>query len=704
MVPIQPGSKKPDSSEWLKKTFTPEDFAEGMNIAVKNGAHSGWKVDVDCDAIEAVRSAGLLLPTTGLVHGRSGKPSSHYWYIAPNTESQQFKDINGDVLIELRSTGGYTVVPPGRHTSGEDITWEVQRGPLALEAAELKSAVINVAIAALFARHWPASGRHHACGHLGGFLSRCGLPAMTVEHIVETVTLAAGEAQNWARENAQFARESAEKNERNEKTTGAPHLKESFPDGEKLIARVYEWLGREGDDKVDELNEIHFVARLGKGMAVGIEEPEGVTFQNYTDFQQLYFNQHVGKKKLGLYWLEHPRRRTHRTVVFYPPGYNATVDPRDYNLWRGFAVEPDPQPNPETRIARYLEHTYEVVCDANQVHYDYVLDLLADVVQRPGRPIGKALALRGRQGVGKSVWVESFGKRLFGRSFVCVSHRDEIVGKFNSHLSGKIVVFADEAVWGGNRQDIGTLKKLVTQDTINIERKGIDKVTEPNCIHLFLATNEDWVWPAGDRERRGVILDLQREIPHADPYWERLWAEVESPAFAPALLAFLQQRQINYMRLRTVLDTQALRDQQDMSADLARQWWKMKLEDGRLSSDTWPEFIDSDWLWEDFRLEMGTQRGAGYSLLGARFIFIKKLKLMLPAATRTTQRVVETNVAKWGQPILKQERKSGFLLPPLEECRMFYDRLTGTRNCWPKIEAQPDPGLMKMLGDDDEPF
>src|SRR5690606_41847889 len=134
-------------------------------------------------------------------------------------------------------------------------------------------------------------------------------------------------------------------------------------------------------------------------------------------------------------------------------------------------------------------------------------DLLADCVKRPGDPVGESLALSGRQGRGNSIWVAAFGAQ-FGRHFLAVSYRAGIVGRSNAHLSGKVVVFADEAIWCGNKSDIGTLKHLVTQRTITIERKGIDTVTELNCIHLFLATNEDWVWPAGATERRGVILDV----------------------------------------------------------------------------------------------------------------------------------------------------------------------------------------------------
>lgn len=674
-VPLVGGAKRPDDDGWLKRTYTPDDFPPGCNFGVKNGAPSRWRVDVDLDAPEAVRAGQALLPLTGLIHGRPGKPSSHYWFTTPNAKSEQFKDLDNSVLLEIRSTGGQTVVPPSLHPSGEPITWVSERAPMELDVDELRRAVVTVAITALIARHWPSGGRHVAAGHLGGFLARCGFSAEQCERIVRTVCVIRQE-QAWADDNGRFARESAEKHARGEKTTGAPSLKESFEHGDEIVARIYQWIGREGDDQIDQLNAEHFVAQLGKDMVVATEG-DPIVFQTFTNFEQRYYNVYAGKKKLGKFWLEHPRRRSFRQVVFAPPPLVA--DPRDYNLWRGFAVVPDPSLG-IAGCARFLEHLREVICDGIADHAEYVLDLLAVTVQQPGTPTGKALALRGPQGVGKSLFVNAFG-RLFGRHFTTVSSRKHITGDFNAHLSGRVVVFADEAIWGGNRQDVGTLKRLITERTIIIERKGVDAHEERNCIHLFMATNEDWIFPAGDQERRGVILDVMRKMPRA--YFNALVEEIESPSFAPSLLALLQARDISSGRWRERLDTQGLRDQQDLTADLPRQWWRMKLDEGVLGGEPhWPAQIDTEWCYQNYLDEMGTQRGAGYSHRGTRMEFVKKLKTFLPTGTEMRRRLVEVNVATYGPPVYKHLPRRVIVLPSLDACRHFYDRMTGTRSAW----------------------
>jgi len=94
VVPVPDGKKA--STSWRKTTYTPEDFNDGDNIAGKCGEPSGWRVDVDCDAPEAVIAAAMLFPKTGLVHGRRGKPESHYWVICEGIKTTQFTGIFRD--------------------------------------------------------------------------------------------------------------------------------------------------------------------------------------------------------------------------------------------------------------------------------------------------------------------------------------------------------------------------------------------------------------------------------------------------------------------------------------------------------------------------------------------------------------------------------------------------------------------------------
>src|SRR4030095_9825416 len=109
----------------------------------------------------------------------------------------------------------------------------------------------------------------------------------------------------------------------------------------------------------------------------------------------------------------------------------------------------------------------------------------------PERPAEVALVLRGGRGTGKGVFARAVG-HLFGPHFVHVSSARQLLGNFNAHLQDAIVVFADEVFLAGDRHVEVVLKTLITEPTIQIERKYRALVTAKNLIHLIIASNEDW--------------------------------------------------------------------------------------------------------------------------------------------------------------------------------------------------------------------
>jgi len=702
LIPVKGGSKRPEATDWTVRTFGVSDFAPDDNVGVKLGTVSNGLVDVDCDTNDAAALALELLPVT-LMHGRASRPNSHYWYYCdPVPESTQvWKDLKNSTLLELRSTGGQTVIPPSTHASGEAIVWSnYGQRPLKVEHPVLVQNLKIVAVGALLVQHWPTGRRHEAAGHIGGMLARFDLAPAMIERLIRGVARLAGDDE--VEDRARFARESAERHARGENTTGAPSLKEMFGEaGALIVARIAQWFGQEDLDLIEQLNERHFVVQLGSSMVVGTEPQrpgEAVEFQKFEDFDKKYFNRYLGKKKLGKAWLEHPARRTYDRVVFAPPHSDVFVGPDDYNIWRGFVCAPYEGAKPDALIPRYLDHVHHVIAGGDQAKADYVLDLLADCVQRPGDPPGKALVLRSQQGRGKSLLIETFG-RLFGRHFLSVNQRSQLTGNFNSHLSGRVVVFADDAVWGGHKEDVGTIKYLTTQRRFMIERKHVDSCVEDNFMHLFLATNESWAWPAGNRERRGVVYDIDVERPRS--YFDALVAEIKQPTFQPALLAYLMARTVDLRRLRDGLETEALREQQDLSVDPVQQWWKQVLDDGAWKGDAWPEFVTTDALYEQFTEEMGSQRGAGASHRGTRASVVKRVHTMLPpTGTTVFQKLVRENVfagIRGAAPEWVEKRRRCLPLPPLAACRRAYDLYTGLSHEWPPVYEEAEQLTMEEL-------
>ncbi|MCA1791970.1 MAG: AAA family ATPase [Thioalkalivibrio sp.] len=184
-LPIPLGSKAPRIKDWptlrFDSTVQLAEHFEDRNVGLILGAASGGLVDVDLDCPEALALAPMLLPHTPMRHGRPSSPESHFWYqVDRPVSTERFQDPTPGaategrgVLVELRGTGGQTLIPPSVHPCGERLSWSEGdlRKPREIASEALKLRVRVMAAASLLTRYWPASGgRHDASLALAGGL------------------------------------------------------------------------------------------------------------------------------------------------------------------------------------------------------------------------------------------------------------------------------------------------------------------------------------------------------------------------------------------------------------------------------------------------------------------------------------------------------------------------------------------------------
>ena len=121
--------------------------------------------------------------------------------------------------------------------------------------------------------------------------------------------------------------------------------------------------------------------------------------------------------------------------------------------------------------------------------------------------IGTAPVLSGLPGVGKGVLAHSYGS-LWGRHYTTITQEAHVTGRFNAHLFGRRFIFIDEGIWGGNRQDAGTVKTRITEPYIMLEAKGIDPIRLKNRTIYMISSNEASIVPADIADRRWQIFEV----------------------------------------------------------------------------------------------------------------------------------------------------------------------------------------------------
>ncbi len=212
-----------------------------------------------------------------------------------------------------------------------------------------------------------------------------------------------------------------------------------------------------------------------------------------------------GKKRISAAerWYSSPDRNEYETAEFVP-GDRTAGDV--LNLWRGWSVGYHPQGSmhePEL----FLTHIRENMCGGDLAVFQWLMGWMADAIQNVHRTAGTAVVLRGPEGSGKNFWAERF-MELFAPHTLMLTNAKQLTGNFNSHLMDKLIVFANEAFFAGNRAEAAALKALVTDTTMMVEPKGVDAFQVAKHFRLIIASNDEHVVRVSDSDRRYLVLEV----------------------------------------------------------------------------------------------------------------------------------------------------------------------------------------------------
>jgi hypothetical protein len=248
-IPIPKGSKNPNRKGWQNERWSRDDlphrFNNGQNAGLLLGEPSGGLVDVDLDCPKALAIADEILPATGMISGRAASPRSHRWYKCnPLTGTVKLIDpslANTDeraMIVEFRSTGGQTVVPPSLHPSGELYQWYGDLSPLMISGPELLKLVRRLGACTLLARHWKYGERQEMALAIAGGLLRLNWPSKSIEKLIRLVATAANDEELEKRIGA--VEYTGKRILSGAKTTGFPTLAELI--GERVVGAFQKWL------------------------------------------------------------------------------------------------------------------------------------------------------------------------------------------------------------------------------------------------------------------------------------------------------------------------------------------------------------------------------------------------------------------------------------------------------------------------------
>jgi len=230
----------------------------------------------------------------------------------------------------------------------------------------------------------------------------------------------------------------------------------------------------------------------------------------------------------------------------------------DYNLWKGFPLEPilgDIDP--------FLAFLYEALVEEEAKH---VLDFFAHMIQKPYEKPRFCLVLKGGKGTGKNTVEQTLGKELLHAShYYRTSQAEHFFGQFNAHLITNILCVLQEFAWSKKSSYDSLLKEMITETSKAIDQKYKSQMMIDSYSRLVITSNEDWVVPAGGKdERRYCVITFPKEVsPALKSKLDALYAwKAKSPLVASAaLMHYLTSRDLRAYSIDKAPHTKGLEEQ-----------------------------------------------------------------------------------------------------------------------------------------------
>lgn len=224
-----------------------------------------------------------------------------------------------------------------------------------------------------------------------------------------------------------------------------------------------------------------------------------------------------------------------------------------FNFFRGFAIK-----GKAGDCSIYLNHLKEVICNNDQAAYEYLVGWLAHLFQKPDEKPGVSIVMKSVEGTGKGAMAEPLLK-ILGAHGNKTNGAYALTGRFNGIVANRLLIFADETdLTDGNASE--KIKAMITEPTVNMERKGLEIEPLPNFCRFIFASNHARALNAGKRERRFLVLEPSEAKAQDKEYFTVLWNWINKGG-AEKLLNYLLSVDISNFNPHKCPQTQSLVDE-----------------------------------------------------------------------------------------------------------------------------------------------
>ncbi len=378
------------------------------------------------------------------------------------------------------------------------------------------------------------------------------------------------------------------------------------------------------------------------------------------------------KKTIGDFWTS-PATIEYKEIAFTPK----ETGPTTLNFWVG-PVSGEQSGNWEA----LREYLHDIICAGAAQSFQYLMQYLAHMVQRPEEKPGVMIVLLGGQGTGKGVFFQLL-RAIWPQTTLQLSDIDQVTGRFNSQLERHYVICMDEALFAGDKKSMDRLKSTITEVTIQIEQKYQPSRSIESVHRFFAASNHDHFAHIERDDRRFAFFRVSPARQQDTAYFSAIVDAISNPSVIGALVYELQNTDLSTFNVRAKPKSDEHVKQKLMSLQgFDRFWYEVLVtgslsglgETGGLADDEWDQavFVSTGSLIT--RYTTFSKNAQRHQTVQSQQVTLA-LRRLCPSA-RSDRQVCKQI------PLVGQTRVRGFQLPELVKAREEFASAMGAEIDW----------------------
>jgi len=260
-------------------------------------------------------------------------------------------------------------------------------------------------------------------------------------------------------------------------------------------------------------------------------------------------------------WVNDCNIRVYNRVDFVPVNDVDVGEQKDktiFNLFAGY--------NPKVKSAYTKENKEKILkpfmdlgCELSggvEKDFLYFLKFIAHMIQKPNEKIPICFIFKGKQGTGKSMFINAIGNLIGQEHYISSSNPKDFFGDYAEGFYHKLLVNMNECEGKDTFDFEGKIKSFISEDRITINPKNVRPTEINNLARVIISTNKPNPIPIDVKsgDRRYVVYqttDFFLDKKYGTIFWTKLLEHFKKPEFIACLYDYFNELDISKVDWRS---------------------------------------------------------------------------------------------------------------------------------------------------------